>query len=480
MRMTARLLALVGSAVVLMAGLGHDFAMGEARLGAAASLRDRLNALPVSPDLGGATTKAIVSEKAFSLIAGNAAEDHVRPFFFGNRLFNTNWTIAPGSVKSFDGLGPTFNRVSCSGCHTRDGRGAPPTNHGDTLDSMLIRLSVPGATPEGGPREHPLYGGQLNELAIPDVPAEGRTLIAYNEMPGQFADGIKFSLRKPSYTFTQLSFGPLGPDTMISPRVAPQMIGLGLLEAVPDETLLALADPNDADGDGISGRVNRVWDTQAKRKAVGRFGWKANVPNLLQQDASAARGDIGLTTSMFPAQNCPPGQTACAAQTTGGEPEISDEFMEKLILYSRLLAVPAQRNPNDPQVRRGAELFAAANCNACHVTTLKTRADAALPELANQTFHPFTDLLLHDMGEGLADNRPDFEASGREWRTPPLWGIGLFHTVNRHTNFLHDGRARNLDEAILWHGGEGEASKEAYRAMSKDERDALLAYLGSL
>jgi CxxC motif-containing protein (DUF1111 family) len=433
----------------------------------------------MSPKLGGDGTRAIASEKAFTLPLANLAKEQLRAFFFGNRLFNTNWTQAPGSVESFDGLGPVFNRVSCSGCHTRDGRGQPPASPDDAMLSMLVRLSIPGTDAHGGPRPHPSYGDQLNDRAIHGVPAEGRARIDYGEIAGAYADGETYTLAKPRYVITDLAFGPLGKDVMLSPRVAPQMIGLGLLEAVPEASLLAKADPDDRDGDGISGRANLVWDHAAGRPAFGRFGWKANQPSLRQQAAGAALGDIGLTSPLLRVQNCGKAQNACAASVDGGTPELSEPFLDRLELYSRALAVPAQRNADSAVVQAGWALFRQAGCTACHTSTMTT-GEHPLEALSRQTIHPFTDLLLHDMGPELADGRPDFLADGNEWRTPPLWGIGLVKIVNGHTRFLHDGRARNLAEAILWHGGEGKAAREAFRALSKDERAALLAFLNSL
>lgn len=450
-------------------------AAGSSRGGS--DLRVELLAVPQTAALGGTTTRAIATDKAFSFPAANLRREHQRPFFLGNRLFNTNWTIAPSSVTSFDGLGPTYNRVSCSGCHIRDGRGRPPPSGQGPMDSMLVRLGVPDGS--GGAMPHPAYGDQLNERAIPGVPAEGRVRIAYDLIEGRYGDGITYRLRRPRYELVDLAFGPLGEGAMISPRVAPAVIGLGLLEAVPVPVLEALADPDDRDGDGISGRVNRIRDDDGTTRA-GRFGWKANVASLREQNANAALGDIGLTTPELVEENCPPVQESCAAAPTGGRPEVSAEFLDKLTLYTRLLAVPAQRDSGEWQVRRGHRLFREAGCAACHLPTLRTGPHAPSPELAEQTFHPFTDLLLHDMGEGLADGRPDEGADGREWRTAPLWGVGLLELVNGHSFLLHDGRARDLAEAILWHGGEGEAAREAFRTMSAEDRAALLAFLASL
>ncbi len=443
-------------------------------------LREMLLAIPVTEKLGGDGTRPVTNVDAFTFQTLNSPKQHQRPFSFGNRLFNTNWVEAPGSVKVFDGLGPMFNRVSCSGCHTKDGRGRPPENNQGPMDSMLLRISIPGKAANGGVLPHPAYGDQISERAILHVEPEGRAQISYTELSGTFGDGEKFSLRRPRYTISDLKYGDLGKDIMISPRVAPAMIGLGLLQSVPDETLLALADPDDADGDGISGRTNEVWNSLARKKSLGRFGWKANQPNLRQQNAGAAVGDIGLATSMADGQNCTAAQPDCMKAINGGAPEMNDEFLDKLTLYTMTIAVPAQRNANDPAIKHGEQLFRAMGCASCHMPTLQTKSVKDFPELENQTFHPFTDLLLHDMGEGLADYRPDFEATGREWRTPPLWGLGLIPVVNKHNLLLHDGRARGAAEAILWHGGEAEKSREAFRNAAKPQRDALIAFLNSL
>ncbi len=442
-------------------------------------LRDHLLAIPLTVNSGGDTTRPVETPDAFSFEAANAPREHQRMFSFGNRLFNTNWVEAPASVKSFDGLGPLYNRVSCSGCHTKDGRGQPPEAGQGPMDSMLLRISIPGAGPHGGPNPVSNYGDQLSERGINGVQPEGHALVSFTENPGHYADGESYSLRVPRYQITDPGYGPFPNDLLISPRVAPQMIGLGLLEAVPDATLLALADPYDTDGDGISGRVNAVWDTARGQIAMGRFGWKAGQPSLLNQNAAAANGDIGLTTGLRPKENCESRQSTCNASVSDGSPELSDEFLAKLTLYTASLAVPAQRNADDAQVVAGAKVFRALGCAGCHMPTLESGSHV-LPEIANQVFHPYTDLLLHDMGEGLADHRPEFVASGSEWRTPPLWGLGLVPLVNGHRFLLHDGRARGFAEAILWHNGEAETAREAFRTANKRDRDALVAFLRSL
>jgi CxxC motif-containing protein (DUF1111 family) len=428
---------------------------------------------------GGDTTVFDEGLNAFSLSARNLKGSRRDKFFVGNSTFRRNWVLAPASTTGLDGLGPTFNASSCGGCHFKDGRGAPPEGDEEFL-GLLIRLSVPGADAHGGPLDEPAYGGQFNHKAILGVPAEGVSSVRYVEVPGQFADGTPFSLRAPTYELSALAFGPMANGVMTSPRVAPVMIGLGLLEAIDEATLVALADEDDADGDGISGRPNRVWDPKTSSVQIGRFGWKANQPGLEQQTSGAFLGDIGITSPMFGAENCPPAQTACAAAISGGMPEIDQDKIDEVTYYSSLLAVPARRHFKDGDVLRGKTLFAEAQCAACHVPRLVTGELAGLPEVSNQTIFPFTDLLLHDMGDGLADGRPDFLADGREWRTPPLWSVGLVPVVNKHSTLLHDGRARDITEAILWHGGEAERSREAFRTMTKSDRAALVRFVESL
>ena len=308
---------------------------------------------------------------------------------------------------------------------------------------------------------------------------EGRIAIDYVEMPGAYPDGSSFSLRQPVYGIEDLAFGPLHPDVMVSPRVAPATIGMGLLEAIPDANILAMSDPEDANEDGISGRPNYVQDVQTGELALGRFGWKANQPSVNQQAAAAFLGDIGITSSLFPNENCPAGQEACRQAPNGGEPELPDERLRKVTIYTQTLAVPAMRNIEDEQVEH-ARLFVQTQCALCHTPRHETEDTHPLAPLRNQVIFPYTDLLLHDMGDGLADHRPDGQASGTEWRTSPLWGIGLVQKVNGHTMFLHDGRARSMEEAILWHGGEAEESRGKFMNLTKDERNALIRFLESI
>jgi CxxC motif-containing protein (DUF1111 family) len=417
---------------------------------------------------------------AFAQPAPSLDRDQLRIFNFGNRLFNTNWVAAPASVDVLDGLGPTFNRVSCSGCHLRDGRGRPPINGEVQLLSMLIRWSVPGRGLHGEPRPVPGYGGQLNDRAIVGIAPEARLQIRWVESTHSYPDGESYSLRAPRFSFHKPAYGPLPESMQVSARVAPAVIGMGLIGALDEASILANADPYDRDGDGVSGKANWVYDPQLRRSALGRFGWKAGVSSLMVQNASAASGDIGLTSSLFPQENCPTRQHLCRQQSSGGEPELSDAFLSKLTQYLQFLGVPARRASADAGVAHGDALFTQFGCAACHRPEFTTPADVEPPLLANQTFRPYSDFLLHDLGKGLADDRAEFRANGREWRTAPLWGVGLFPVVNDHQFLLHDGRARGVAEAILWHGGEASRARQAFANATRADRERLVAFVNSL
>ena len=429
---------------------------------------------------GGETTAFDQTRDAFSLSARNLTDDHSAPFFVGRSFFHENWLAATASVSSRDGLGPLFVARSCAACHAGDGRSSPPPEGGLPVETMVVRISLPGTNTEGGPKPDPVYGLQLQTHALPEIPAEARLLVTYQSIRGTYDDGEEYYLRQPGYQVTDFGYGPLSAEVTLSPLVAPAIIGLGLLEAVPEETLRRLADQDRHRSDGISGKVNIVWDTATGRTTVGRFGWKAEQPSVRQQCAAAFNGDMGLTTSLFPGENHTPVESICTNLPSGGSPEVSDEIFDAVVLYSRLLAVPARRDLTNEMVLRGQKLFQELNCAVCHMPELKTGTVPGFPEVSQQTIHSYTDLLLHDLGDGLADQRQVFAAGGREWRTPPLWGAGLIGMVNNHNCLLHDGRARGFAEAILWHGGEAESAREQFRMLKKSDRDALVRFLESL
>lgn len=414
---------------------------------------------------------------AFSRSVPELTSAQRRTFAVGNSFFNRNWVTAPASTAARDGLGPTLNAQSCSSCHFKDGRARPPTRRRAPELGLLLRLSVAG--PDGRPGPVPRYGGQLQDRSINGVPAEGEIRITKRRVLGHYDDGVSYSLLAPSYEIVERRFGPMPDGLQISPRIAPAVFGVGLLEAVPERVIIDRADPQDRDGDGISGRPNRVLDARTGGRVLGRFGWKANVATVQQQNAGAFSGDIGITTPIFSKENCPAGQDACRDAPDGGSPELDAEKLERVTTYTRALAVPARRAVDDRATRAGERTFSRLGCASCHLPKLRT-AGSDIPALADQTIRPYTDLLLHDMGPGLADGRPDGLASGTEWRTAPLWGIGLVKSVNRHTRFMHDGRARNLEEAVLWHGGEAAAAMKDFRGLPRDVREELIAFLRSL
>jgi CxxC motif-containing protein (DUF1111 family) len=441
---------------------------------------------PGEAQSAGSATVRKADQNAFSMPSANLSPSRRLDFSVGNSFFRNPWISSPATTTARDGLGPLFNTNACQNCHIKDGRGHPPAADAPSAASMLVRLSIPASQQHAaiierlGVLAEPTYGNQLQDMSNPGVSPEGKVRVSYSTQLITLSDGERIELRQPRLEISQLGYGPLHPNTQFSARIAPPMIGLGLLEAIPAAAILANADPDDSNGDGISGRANQVWDRAQQRTVLGRFGWKAGQPTLNQQNAEAFANDMGLTSSLVKHDNCSEAQVDCRNAPNGGELEVSDNILASVLFYTRNLGVPARREVDAPAVLAGKNLFYQAGCQSCHTPQFTTASDAAEPELANQTIRPYSDLLLHDMGEGLADNRPEFLANGNEWRTPPLWGIGLTETVNGHSQFLHDGRARNLLEAILWHGGEAEAAKQQVITFNAEQRSALLAFLNSL
>ena len=437
----------------------------------------------------GSFTVAATGAGAYSQPAPVLSERQRAAFLRGQAGFNRPWVVFSVSTGDW-GLGPTFVADRCSACHGGAGRGTLPKSANAQLLAMVVRLSVPGTDLNGGPKPLAHYGDQLQNRALQGekleslfayspVPAEADVYLDWDEHKVRLADGTEVSLRRPRLSVESPTFGELPTDTMTSLRLAPPVFGLGLLEAVPEDRLLAIAERQRQLG--FNGRLNYVWDEVNQRMALGRFGWKANQPSLRQQVAAAALNDMGVTSSLFPKQNCPEVQTLCRKEVPGNDPELSDAAWDDFEMLMLGLGVPATRSMNDPAVQRGAALFEQLQCAVCHVPALTT-ADyfPRLPQLSRQTIRAYTDLLLHDMGEGLADHRPDYAAGGRDWRTPPLWGLGLSKTVNGSTALLHDGRARSVTEAVLWHGGEAQRARDAFARLSESDRAALAAFVEAL
>ncbi len=463
----------------------------------AAAWLQPISELPPAALSGGQATIVDASDAAYLHPLPSLDAKQQELFALGHRMFSNRWAVFWFENAEF-GRGPTSNAQACTTCHANNGRGLVtgtpelpsvgaaglPRDHHITVPfepapNLVVRLSIPGQDAHGGPNPHPYYGDQLQIFGVKGVvAAEGQFSIEWKEQTLTLSDGEQVSLRRPVVTLSELAYGPLGEGAMSGVRLAPPLVGIGLLQAVPEEAILALA--TRAPIDGIRGHANQVWDESQGRTVVGRFGLKANHGSVREQVAAAFINDIGLSSPVYPDQNCPAIQKGCPELMTGGKPEITALRLAATQLYVSALGVPARRNVDDVAVKHGERLFVEARCAVCHVPELKTGPYPELPQLAGQTIHPYTDLLLHDMGDALADGRPDYLATGSEWRTAPLWAIGLSKTVNGGSNFLHDGRARNFVEAILWHGGEGEASREAFRRMSSDDRRALVAFLESL
>lgn len=460
-----------------------------AALSAAGALAVGGDTIPDEALSAGALTIAKADADAFIEPAPGLEYRQRERFLRGRHHFNQRWVQFP-SIGGDWGLGPTFITNKCVACHVGGGRGRPPGSPTEQPVSLLVRISVPGDGPHGAPKPHPHYGDQIQNAGLMGqdrddtflgdrVTPEAEVFVDWETREVALADGEIVPLRKPKLRVGKTWFGPLGDDTMTSLRLAPPVFGLGLLEAVPDETLLAIANAQEAQG--FRGRVNVVRDDIGDRMAIGRFGWKSNQPSIRQQIAAAFAGDLGVTSSLYLEQNCPPVQVDCAAQPPGNQPELIDNDWDELEFWTRLLAVPARRHVTDARFLRGGQLFAEAQCAVCHVPEMRTAATfPKLPLLANQTFRAYTDLLIHDMGDDLADGRPEFRAGPRDWRTPPLWGLGLSQVTSGSTAMLHDGRARNATEAILWHGGEAAVAREAFRRMAKSDREALLFFLDSI
>lgn len=414
---------------------------------------------------GGDTTVDVESAHAYEQpLANLSSSDALQQHDFGGEGFRKNFARSPigGKIR----IGPQFNNVSCVSCHMNAGRGAPVFSRSGSQAVVKISRSSGQSALPGGPVPVPNLGLQLRDHAIRGIKPDGSIRIRWQATDGSYPDGTPYQLRKPKIIVSGVG-STFTHTTLTSVRRPPPVFGVGLLDAIEGKTIQELADPSDVDHDGISGRPNRVWDLVKKRISLGKFGWKAAAPTVTQQIATAYAVDMGVSNPLIPVGD--------------RSPDIDRHALLKTIFHSQTLAVPRARNQDSPDVIRGKALFSSLGCSKCHTMTLMT-GKHAISQLSHQTIHPFSDLLLHDMGPELADNRPEFGASGSEWRTPPLWGIGLTRLALRGggENYLHDGRARTLEEAILWHGGEAAATNERFQALQVEERARLISFLRSL
>ncbi len=423
---------------------------------------------------GGDCTVFDVSSKAFTnMVDGlNARDESVHEI--GDKTFEQVFVAPPSPI--FTGLGPVYNNISCVNCHRNDGEGIPTAGFANS--GLLFRIAQPGTDKNGGPLAVPGYGLQLQDQSVLGAKPEANINISYTDVAVTYPDGSVVTLRKPDYSLIN-PYTPITVNYMLSPRLAPPLIGMGLLEKIPESTILSFVDAGDKNGDGITGKANYIYNPYTHQTELGRFGLKANTPSLLLQIATAYQQDMGVT-SYVQTEESAYGQEQMNVVNGDVQPELPDSLLNHVTFYVRTLAVPARRNVTDANIQQGALLFNQVNCSGCHRPTMQTGTDVTLPQVSNQRIHPYTDLLLHDMGEGLADNKPDFLATGNEWRTQPLWGIGLLQKTTGTAYYLHDGRARTIEEAILWHDGEAKRSKEQFMQLSKQDRDKLISFLQSL
>ncbi len=448
---------------------------------------------------GGETTVSIKPSPSLMLPASNLASNKLPDFHAGKALAHQPWVIAPSSTDARDGLGPLYNTRTCLVCHSNGGRGHMPEDNTQLLFTNFLRLSIPGFDPIHGVIPEPMYGDQLqsqsialshqlghfqnNKSANKEVPPEAYVYINWIEETYTYSDGEVVKLRKPEIDIRNPGYGKMHPQTLMGIRNAPPIHGVGLLEMIKQSDIDKNTDPDDSNQDGISGRVNISWDFEKKQPRPGRFGLKANKTSVRFQVASALQGDMGISNPVFPTQPCTEKQTLCNESIHGNNSdgvEINEKLLSLMVNFNMSIGVPERRKPDHPMVLKGRELFYKTQCHACHTPNYITANNVEYPHLSGQSIWPYTDLLIHDMGEGLADGRSDYLATGSEWRTPPLWSVGLSQAVNGSKNFLHDGRARNLEEAVLWHGGEAEHSKNNFTQLDKDQRNALLAFVRSL
>ncbi|MCW8930554.1 MAG: c-type cytochrome [Gammaproteobacteria bacterium] len=430
-------------------------------------------------NLGGKHTIKARDKRSLSHAYDNLSDEEIDKFILGKSFFNIPWVEAPSATTARDGLGPLFNANTCLSCHSGNGAGFSLDQDGHINRSLVFRLSKQESqldpqlkkivTTQGFIAD-PVYGAQININGVHGVLFEGTPKVSYSTQTIQYADGQSIQLQMPKFSLINLNYGPLDKSTVISPRVALSLVGLGEIEKISEQDILANEDVEDRNNDGISGKANRVYSLEKKKSVLGRFSWKASAPTVKQQVASALHNDMSLTTPLINNENCTKFQHDCLEAQGSQSLEVPMKRLEAISYYISHLKVPAQRKTHSN--RQGFKLFKKTGCSSCHKSSFVTSE--------NNRIYPFSDFLLHDMGEALSDQRNEFLAQPREWRTPPLWGIGLAETLSNNVSYLHDGRARSIEEAILWHGGEAESITQKFKQLTKSERQSLIQFIRSI
>lgn len=432
---------------------------------------------PFEANPGGATsTDQIDGRERLSHPSPNLPTQNRMDFTLGEALFDKFWVAAPSSTKASDGLGPLFNARACQSCHIRNGRGRLPESDNEQPVGLALKL-IDTARQLGDPT----YGHQLQLFSSGKAKPEAKVSITYSEEQVELSDGEQVTLHHPSYDISALSHGPIAAQSEISPRIAPPLIGMGLIDQIAAQDILAQADPDDVNGDGISGKANM------KGGKLGRFGHRADAPTLIEQVASAFFVDMGLSNRWHQDDwgDCTAAQMDCRDAPGGtqldlGQHEIPQNVLDLTAFYTANLAVPKRIATDDAVVLNGKKAFYRAGCTSCHTPKYVTKRDDKAGSNSFQLIWPYADFLLHDMGPALADRTQSGQIGNREWRTPPLWGIGHTKAVADQERYLHDGRARSLKEAILFHGGEAETAKQNFMALDRATRENLIQFLKSL
>jgi len=417
------------------------------------------------------------SQNSLLIPIDNLNDEELDKFYLGKSFFRIPWVEAPSATTARDGLGALFNANSCTSCHKKNGEGDVYNKNGFTSRSLVVRLSIDSNKSEyrdvlekDGFIPEPNYGSQLSINSVHGVKPEGKAEVKYQKIDIKLSENETVILNKPIVSLKNLNYGELNKSTNISLRKAPALIGLGLIELISDREILKNVDEFDKNSDGISGKANYIYSKESNKTELGRYTYKASSSSIKLQSALALHNDMGLTTDILPFENCTKSQKACLNAPKGVDIDVPNHRLEAIEFY--LTNLKTYRAKETKEFRENRELFNKIGCVKCHVDSFETKKGFKIA--------PYSDFLLHDMGEGLSDGRSEFLAEKNEWRTTPLWGISIRKKLKKNLTYLHDGRAKSLKEAILWHGGEAEASKEAFKNLPKVKREKIIKFLGEL